>query len=74
MNENRRRLVGLIGMGIIFPFAFAQAQERTVWSAEEAFEGLKNGELVLIDVRSRGEWAESGVAEGACKLGASRAS
>lgn len=43
----------------------ARAAGRDIWSAEEARAALEKGEIVMIDVRSRKEWRDTGVAEGA---------
>ena len=64
MKISRRRSIEIIGFACIFPAA-SHSQQAEVWSAERAFEAIKNDELLLIDVRSRGEWNETGVAEGA---------
>ena len=48
--------------------AQAAIAEATILSAPAAFEALQNQELVLIDIRSPEEWAETGVAEGAVAL------
>ncbi len=39
--------------------------ETPILSAPEALSRLEAGEMVLIDIRSPDEWAETGVAEGA---------
>ena len=41
------------------------AVEREIWAADEAQKALDAGEIVMIDVRTRGEWQETGVAQGA---------
>ena len=43
----------------------AIAQTRLVWSVEQAQTALLADEIRLIDVRSRGEWRDTGVAKGA---------
>ena len=55
----------MISAALIISFGSAQAQEADIWSAEQAFEALRDSEIVLIDIRSRGEWKETGVADGA---------
>lgn len=42
-----------------------QAQTAEIWSAREAFEVLQEDGLRLLDIRSREEWAETGLARGA---------
>jgi rhodanese-related sulfurtransferase len=55
-------------------FAFATAMvipgvawtaTREIWSAPEVAEALDDEAIVLLDVRSRDEWAETGLAKGA---------
>jgi rhodanese-related sulfurtransferase len=41
---------------------FAQPQKMT---ASEAFSAVSNDKLILLDIRSPGEWNETGVAQGA---------
>jgi rhodanese-related sulfurtransferase len=41
------------------------AQQADIWSAAQTHEAIGKGEIVLIDIRSREEWQETGVAEGA---------
>lgn len=41
----------------------ARSQSADIWSAPHAWEALSNDEIRMIDVRSREEWAETGVAE-----------
>jgi len=33
-------------------------------SASEAYEAMKNGEIILVDVRTPNEWAKTGIGEG----------
>ena len=44
------------------------AAEPQIMSAPEAFSALNAGEMVLIDIRSPEEWAQTGVAQGAVAL------
>ena len=37
-------------------------------SAGQAFEAVKNNEIILLDIRTEGEWKQSGVGEGAWLL------
>ena len=48
--------------------AFSKAATRDIWTAPETAEALLRDEIVLLDVRSRGEWRETGVAQGAWPL------
>jgi len=43
----------------------ALAQNRAVWSAAQAHTALLKDRLRLLDIRSREEWRETGVAQGA---------
>ena len=65
LDVTRRNFLGLISTALVIQFGSAQAQEADIWSADQAFEALSNGEIVMIDIRSRGEWKETGVADGA---------
>ena len=40
-------------------------------SAREAYEAARNGDIILIDIRTPGEWAKTGVPEGAKAISAS---
>ena len=47
----------------------AEAQTPLPWlSVREAHEAAKAGKLVLVDIRTPEEWADTGVPEGAIKL------
>jgi len=41
------------------------ASDSTIWSVQQAYKALQTDELVLLDIRSRQEWKETGVAENA---------
>lgn len=48
------------------PFAAAlpaRGQSADIWSAPRAWEALSSDEIRMIDVRSREEWSDTGVAE-----------
>ncbi|MFQ1701864.1 rhodanese-like domain-containing protein [Loktanella agnita] len=53
-------LVGTAAMPSIL-----SAQSSDIWSVGQAYEALIADQIRLIDVRSRAEWDETGVAEGA---------
>lgn len=53
-------LVGTAAMPSIL-----SAQTSDIWSVRQAYEALIADQIRLIDVRSRAEWDETGVAEGA---------
>ncbi len=61
---SRRRFV-LAGTCAIAAPSFLHAQQREVWSADEAQVALDSGLLGMLDVRTRDEWRETGVAQGA---------
>ncbi len=43
----------------------ARAQSRKVWSTKQAHAALLEDQVRLLDIRSREEWRETGVAQGA---------
>jgi len=55
---------------LALPFVIAApvAAEPHIMSAPDAFSAVSNGEMILIDIRSPGEWEDTGVAEGAIAL------
>lgn len=59
---SRRRLI-IAGACAIAAPAVLQAQQRDVWSADQAWVALASGRLGMLDVRTREEWRETGVAE-----------
>ena len=62
----RRRVLaamtGFLAVGVSAP---ALADDPELWDVQRAYDALKAGRIVLLDVRTRDEWAETGVAEGA---------
>lgn len=62
MTPKRQFLFGLASATIIAP-AEVLALSPSVWNVRQAYEALKADEIRLIDVRSRGEWQETGVAK-----------
>ncbi len=62
-----RRLGRSLACAILGWFALTMAalSDTPILSAPEAEAKLQSGEIVLIDIRSRGEWQDTGVAEGA---------
>ena len=61
---DRRNFLALTSALVLAP-GFAPAATREIWSADEAADALADGAISLIDIRSRQEWAETGVAQGA---------
>lgn len=62
MNTRRRSFsTGLLCLPLLSARP-AGAQTADIWSAMRAWNGLSNDEIRMIDVRSRQEWSDSGVA------------
>lgn len=63
--DNRRRvLLGLAAASLSLAASRGVAQQRMIWSAREAYDGLLSDTLRVIDVRTRKEWQETGVGAG----------
>lgn len=60
----RRSVTVSILAAIVAPVSVV-AQTTEIWSAEMTAEALQQDLIRLIDVRSRPEWADTGIAEGA---------
>ena len=60
---DRRQFCVLSGAAVIPGFAMSATPE--VWSALELAEALDSNAAILLDVRSRAEWADTGLATGA---------
>lgn len=61
---NRRKFMTLSTTFVLVPAA-TLAMTRKVWSALDVADALRAGEISLIDIRTRSEWSESGLALGA---------
>lgn len=61
---DRRNFMKLSTAFLLVP-SMALATTREIWSALETAEALDKQAISLIDVRSREEWVETGVAKGA---------
>jgi rhodanese-related sulfurtransferase len=59
-----KRRFFLFGMAAVAATS-SGAQSADVWSAAQTQAALEAGQVVLVDIRSREEWAETGVAQGA---------
>ena len=59
-----RRQFFAFGTAMAIP-RLAWAATREIWSAPEVAEALDDEAVTLLDVRSRAEWAETGLAKGA---------
>lgn len=60
-----RRFFLLSSSTMAFVPGLAKAATPEIWSAPDAAEALAKNEISLIDVRSRPEWLETGIAVGA---------
>jgi len=60
----RRKVMTTLVATAVMP-SFGSAQTSDIWSGGQVFEALKTDQIRLIDVRSRAEWDETGLAEGA---------
>ena len=64
MSIERRQILVLLAAFPALSLA-TRAQSREVWSARQAHAALLEDRLRLLDIRSRDEWRETGVAQGA---------
>lgn len=60
-----RRTAGFTLMAAAMAPVSAVAQTAEIWSSDRAYDALRQDLIRMIDVRSRPEWSETGVAEGA---------
>lgn len=60
----RRKVVTTLVATAVAP-SLGLAQSSEIWSVGQAYEALKADQIRLIDVRSRAEWDETGLAKGA---------
>ena len=61
---NRRHFLALVAGISVMP-GLARAVTRDIWSAQEVADALEDDAISLIDVRTRAEWTETGLAKGA---------
>jgi rhodanese-related sulfurtransferase len=61
---SRRAVVALTVAAFLVPGA-VHADDGEIWSAAEAHEALRAGEMILLDIRRPDEWRATGLAEGA---------
>ncbi len=59
--------ISIIAVALLFGQISAQAAESRI-SAIEAYNGVVNGSLTLIDIRSPGEWEKSGIPKGSIPI------
>ena len=57
-----------VGVAIAVPAKFLSAAEKETMTALDAFGGAQSGRIILVDIRTPGEWKETGVGEGAIGL------
>ncbi len=57
-----------LALSLAIVIAAPMAAETQIMSAPDAFAAVSQGNMVLIDIRSPEEWAETGVAQGAVTL------
>jgi len=60
---NRRTVILSVAAATVIPGAAAIAQDAEIWQAQRAHKALTADRIKMIDVRSREEWAETGLAE-----------
>lgn len=66
MNLRRRQFLALLTALPVLPAATAAPEENpTVWTVQQAHAELLEDRIRLLDIRSLGEWRETGVAQGA---------
>jgi len=66
MNFDRRQFLAMsVALSTLSFAPIARAQSREVWSVKQAHAALLEDRLRLLDIRSREEWQETGVAQGA---------
>jgi rhodanese-related sulfurtransferase len=61
------RWLAAVMLALVAITDIARAQAASI-AADQAFEQARQGELIIVDVRTPGEWRQSGVAEGAVPL------
>ena len=60
-----RRAILATALATITVPGLARSQDAEIWSASAAYDSLVEDRIRIIDVRSREEWVETGVARGA---------
>lgn len=61
-----RVCMGLAGLALAFFIATSAVfAETRKMGAQEAYSAVQSNEMIILDIRSPGEWAETGVAKGA---------
>lgn len=66
MNFRRRQFLVLLSALPVLPAATAvPAENSTIWTVQQAHAELLEDRIRMLDIRSLGEWRETGVAQGA---------
>ena len=60
-----RQLMWAAAMTVLLALGNASTAAAEVWSTQQAHEALQAEQIILVDIRTRGEWQETGVAAGA---------
>ena len=70
MTFSRRHILALLAsLPIQATATRAVAQETDVWSVQDAHQALSEDKIILVDIRSRAEWKDSGLAQNALPIG-----
>ena len=64
----RYHIVSLVLFLALVLIVFPARADTPLMSAPQAFEKLSAGDLIVLDIRSREEWQDSGVAQGALPI------
>ena len=64
-DTSRRFFLAGVTVAALAPPSALWAQQAEIWSAKDAHDSLINDLIRLVDIRSREEWADTGVAQGA---------
>ncbi len=64
-DASRRLFLAGATLAVLTPPSVLWAQQADIWSAKDAHDSLINDLIRLVDIRSREEWADTGVAQGA---------
>lgn len=69
MNRQNRSLLAIaVATLLLVTTLIGHAWAETVITAKQALQGVENGTTILVDIRSRAEWEESGIASVAVPL------
>ena len=64
-DTSRRLFLAGAAVAVLAPPSVLWAQQSEIWSVKDAHDSLINDLIRLVDIRSREEWADTGVAQGA---------